>query len=483
MLVDNITPEMEIKTSNKFLLWDKVKSEDLINKDPKYVASLLKDPTIFLYAFFRYAGQPLQLYPYQDLILNDDHKRILFAASNQIGKSIALCCKSIHYALTNPGKTVLMVSKTLPQAKDLLRQIKQLLDSSSIDYQDQIGEAMNKTEIYFKHTDKDGNKLDQSRIVCVPATEAALGYAVDLLLIDELAFYEDGRYFYFQIAQPRTYTTKGQIICFSNPNGQMGIFWDLWQDSDFHKYNFNFLDKPGNTEEEMEKLRKTLTREEFDSTVMAVFTNPAGGFLTFDERKSIQEERPNLLPGVLSEPVYIFFDFAKTQDRTVRGIGKSVHKEGDWANAVYVHEMVEYPQHKPYSEIVDELHELINSYGSHNIAMIGWDNTGVGKGVEDFINKVQQLGIPVMPVEFTLRNKSRMYTLFKLLVEQKRINIPFITECDKQLAQLRFKKTEGNMLKVHHESERDRDDYPDVLAGLSSMIIQPDFVPVSFSIV
>lgn len=478
MIINKITSDMEQMTEEKFCLWDKAMEDNLLVNDMERASKLLQDPTIFMYAFFKYGGKPLRLYPYQDMILNDTHKRIIFAASNQIGKSIALCCKAIHYALTNPGKTVLMASKTLPQAKDLLRQIKQLLDSSIIDYQSSIGEAMNKTEVYFKH---EGN--DQSRIICVPATEAALGYAVDLLLIDELAFYEDGRYFYYQIAQPRTYTTKGQIICFSNPNGQQGIFWELWNDDNFHKYNFNFLDKPGNTEEELEKLRKSLTTEEFDSTAMAVFTNPAGGFFTFDERKRMQEERTNSLPGFNTEPLYIFFDFAKSMDRTVRITATPIRKEGDFANGVYVHEMVEYPQGKPYSEIVEELHNLITEYGSHQIAMIGWDNTGVGKGVEDFINKVQQLGIPVMPVEFSLKNKSRMYTLFKLLVEQKRVSIPFVDECDKQLAQLRFKRTEGNVLKIHHENERDRDDFPDAIAGACSMIVQPDFVPVSFATV
>jgi len=129
------------------------------------------------------------------------------------------------------------------------------------------------------------------------------------------------------------------------------------------------------------------------------------------------------------------------------------------------------------------LQDLIVTYGSHKIAMVGWDNTGVGKGVEDFINKVQQIGIPVMPTEFSLKNKSRIYTLFKLLVEQRRISLPFVDQCDKQLAQLRFKKTDGNMLKVHHESEKDRDDFPDALVGVCSMVVQPDFVPVAMEVI
>lgn len=483
MIVDGVTNSMKERTNSKYAMWDEVVADNLFEKDPAKVAELLLDPSIYIYAFFKYGGQPLKMYPYQDMILNDNHPRIIFAASNQIGKSIALCCKALHYSLTNPGKTVLMVSKTLPQAKDLLRQIKQLLESSSFDYKAQIGDSQNRTEIYFRHYGLDGTELEQSRIICVPATEGALGYAVDLLLIDELAFYEDGRYFYFQIAQPRTYTTKGQIICFSNPNGQQGIFWELWNTDHFHKYNFNFLDKPGNTEEELNILRKTLTNEEFDSTVMAVFTNPAGGFITYKERKAIQEDRPNVLPAVTSEPFYIFFDFAKAQDRTVRITATPIKKSEDWAASVYAHEMLEYTQGTPYSHIVDELKELIDTYGAHKIAMIGWDNTGVGKGIEDFINKVQQLGIPVMPTEFSLKNKSRMYTLLKLLIEQKRISIPFVDECDKQLAQLRFKKTEGNTLKVHHANESDRDDFPDALAGISSMIVQPDFVPVHLEVI
>ena len=82
-----------------------------------------------------------------------------------------------------------------------------------------------------------------------PAQVAVLldtGYEIflPLELIDELAFYDDGEYVYEQILQPRTYTTKGQIIVFTNPNGQQGICWKMWNDPMFHRYKFNFLDCP-----------------------------------------------------------------------------------------------------------------------------------------------------------------------------------------------------------------------------------------------
>ena len=492
-MVCGVTPEMEQATAKKYELWDLVEKEGLLDCGDEDIElwawSLLMDYTIYAYAFFRNPNHPelrLKLYPYQDIILNDSHNRVIFAAANQIGKSIALCIKALVFALHNPGKTVVLVSKTLPQSKDLLRQIKGFLMASVIESDP---EAETKMEIYFKHYDIIDEKkvsLPDSRILCVPATEAALGYAADLALEDELGFYDDGEYFHNQILQPRTYTTKGQIMVFSNPNGQQGILWSLWNDPAYHKYKFNFLDCPTNSQEEFDRLSQSLTREQVDSTLLAEFTSPEGGFLTLDERKDMQKARSSMLPSVITTPIYIFFDWAKSRDRTVRIIGVPKHEnDKDWADAVWVYEMKEYPQGTDYSEIIDvDLRNLIQEVGVRNVAMVGWDNTGVGRGIEDFVNRVEQLGIQAMPVEFSLQNKSRIYTLFKLLVEQRRITIPYVKECDKQLSMLRFKRTNsrGN-LQVHHENEKDRDDFPDAIAGLCSLIIQPEVAPVTCEII
>ena len=505
ILIDGITKEMEAKTNAKFDSWDKVLKNQILEKgtpeEKAKVYRMLEDPTIYAYAFFkdpRNAAQRFKLYPYQDLIINDKHKRVMFAAANQIGKSITLCIKALTFALTNPGKTVLMTSKGFKQSQDLVRQIKGFLRNSRLEYIYDIGDTETKTELYFKHfeyverydkelgeTVTEKRELPQSRIICTPATEAALGYPVDLALPDELAFYDNGEHFYFQILQPRTYTTKGQIMAFSNPNGQQGVYWSLWNDDNFHKYRFNFLDCPTNTQKEFDMISKGLTREVIDSTLLAIFTSPEGGFLTLEERRDMQESRSSMLPSVITQPVYIFFDWAKSRDRTVRIIGVPILKnKDDWAAEVYVYEMKEYPSGTPYTEIIDgDLKALIKKLGPANVAMVGWDNTGVGKGLEDFTKRVEQLGIMAMPVEFSLQNKSRIYTLFKLLAENRRIKIPKVDECDKQLSMLRFNKTTRGLLQVHHENEKDRDDFPDAIAGLCSLIIQPENVPITCEII
>lgn len=500
---EGITESMILATEEKFRAWDEIAQENITAEGAdegvkRKIYTLLKDPTIYAYAWLRDVnGEPFKLYPYQDLIINDHHERIIFAAANQIGKSVTLCVKALHFALHHPGKTVLMVSKTLPQSKDLLRQIKTLLNNGVLEYKFDIGDTENKTEVTFRHFEDVSQyneekkefevgrrELTQSRIICVPATEAALGYPVDLALIDELAFYDDGEYFYKQILQPRTYHTKGQIIVFSNPNGQQGIFWELWNSNRFHKYRFTYLDCPSNTQQEFDVLSKELTQQQIDSTLLAVFTSPQGGFLSLEERKVMQEERPNLFVHNKEIPIYVFFDFAKTQDRTVRVIGHATEDE----RGVIVDEMREYPQGTPYNVIVDELEAFIKYLGTGSVAAVGWDNTGVGSGIEDFIKRIEDLGVQCCPVAFSLENKSRIYTLFKLLVErnikgEQGLKIPYVPDCDRQLSQLRFTTSGRGYLQVHHEKETDRDDYPDALAGLCSLIVHPENVPVSITIV
>jgi hypothetical protein len=48
---------------------------------------------------------------------------------------------------------------------------------------------------------------------------------------------------------------------------------------------------------------------------------------------------------------------------------------------------------------------------------------------------------------------------------------------------LRFTKSSRGSLQVHHESERDRDDFPDAIAGLCSLMIAPDSPPISCTLI
>jgi len=493
LVYDGVTPEMKRRTTNKFKKWDKIVEENwLESEDEKKqlkAYEMLEDPTIFAYAFFKdKEDKPLKFYSYQDHIMNDKSKRIMFCSSNQIGKSFSLCYMALFHALKNPGHTVVLTSKTLLQAKDLMRQINNFKRTCTLDLDSDTAEIDNKTEIYFKHFDEEGNRLVDSRIIVTPASETLLGFSPQLLLIDEFAFYENPDYFYRQIALPRVYQTKGQIIIFSNANGAQGIYYEMWRGDVFQKYRFNFLDCPTNTKEEFDAHCKELTQAEIDSTLLSIFSDAAGTFLTLKERQAMQVLEYNQIPAVTEEPYFVFFDFAKSQDRTVRTVGVPYRINGSEQVGVKVYEMKEYPEKTPYNEVIDDLENLfLEVGGSQNIMSIGYDQSGVGAGIEDFMRKYIDLGINLEPVQFSLQKKSAIYTLFKLLAERNLkgeagIQIPKVEACNKQLSKLRFKRSNAGHLMVHHAKESDRDDYVDSIVGLCSLIVQPESAPVTLTI-
>lgn len=491
LIQEGVTLEMIERTNNKFKAWDRIVKENILEKGTEQeiaeAYSLLQDVTVFAYAFFRIPGtkKPLKLFPYQDMVLNDDYDRIMFVAANQIGKSYALSVKAIHYAYLHPGHTVLMTSKTLVQAKDLLRQIKVILQSGTLDYKADIGDVENKSEIQFRHYDEiDGKQVElpYSRIVVGPAGEGILGVAANLILADEIAFYEDANHFYYQILQPRTYATKGKIILFSNPNGSSNLYHELWQGEAFHKYRFRFLDNPNNTQKEYDRLCKSLTRAQRESTLDAEFTSAEGGFFSPEEIRLMQEQRESFVPTGIPEQLYIAFDFAKTRDNTIRAI--AVERN----NGVYVYELKQYPNNTPYNDIIDELIDLIKEVGPEHFACVGFDAGGPGKAIEDWIKKVEEFGVQSIPIDFTLQKKNSMYTLFKLLAERNvrgefGIKMPYTSYGDHQLKALTFKTTAAGKLTIHHENESDKDDVPDVCALLCSLIVNPESPPITLEIV
>ena len=69
------------------------------------------------------------------------------------------------------------------------------------------------------------------------ATDAARGYSPNVVICDEMAFWENALYIFNQVIEPMVLQTKGKILCLSTPNGRLGPFWDIFnKDSEVSKY-------------------------------------------------------------------------------------------------------------------------------------------------------------------------------------------------------------------------------------------------------
>lgn len=472
---EKIEPEDIRRTQKKFEVWDK------IDKKNNLQFSLLLDPTIWAYAYLKdKQNNPLKLRPYQDLVINDKNRFVLFVAANQIGKTWTLCVKGVHHAIHVPNSTVLIGSKSEPQAIRVLDETKQMLNRSDIKFNEIYSEVANRTELTFNQPHRNIGKL-----VCVPATERALGYDATLTLLDEFAFWENDDYLYEKVFETRSLETKkwkyknftmGQNVIISNPNGAQGKFYDLYRhDSRYNKYRFNWLIAPGNTIEEYNRLKEIKDPDTFDMCYAAVFTSGRDSFITYEQYKKAIESV--VMPT--NKPLYLGLDVAgedivgKHSDSSVLFAGYVEKKD---LNNLFVPYWKEFKPGTAKKEIYNEIALLKKSYTVYGIA---YDKPGVGDSIKnDLIDEHIFPEYQINSLTYSLPNKTDVYVNLKRLYEQGRIKHPDIPKLKEQLMGLKMVRTAGGHLdkatgerkasyKIHHRSQNLHDDFPDALANLA----------------
>lgn len=440
----------------------------------------LFDPTIWAFKHLRdKQNKPIFLRGFQDSLINDKHRFVTCVAANQIGKTWTACIKALHHATFVNNASVLIISRSEQQAIMILDEIKWMMKRAQIPFDTVIGEVENRTELHLSNADNKGTSV----IRCLPPTLAVLAYPGTLIIPDEEDFWEiDGmtQIEYFQrVVLSRTFETKswknncicgnscnhftmGQIFAISNPNMEGGILWNQYNDPDFNAYRFNYLANPKNTIEEYNKAKEKLPSDIFNSTMAAIFSSASGGFITLDEWKDAVRDYSVYSP--LTIPLYLGGDFAgeDTKGRDVDesmliGIIATKEDKKDMLQVTYVQP---FPLRTKKEIIYAELQRFTN------IAKFAYDKVGVGDSVRnDLIERSILADYQIETLTYSLPNKSEVYYNLKHLFEQRKIIVPNISKLKEQLLGLRFEKTEGGYIKIHHKTERLHDDWADALAN------------------
>lgn len=479
------------KLLNKLSYWDRVRSGGWNND--KEAVLMLTDPSVYAYAFLKDDEDNFfKVTAYQDLILNCKHdftamgenRFILFLAANQIGKSQTLVVKAIHIVNTEDNKNIVIVSKSLPQSQFVLGQIKLMLNRSlfSGTWQEELGDQANTTILTFSRNE--GKVVN--RIICAPAGEGLLGYPVHYLFLDELDFYDDAKKFFYKVAISRTNKTKGQIIGFSNSNPDISkaesLMYELWVGELFKKkFKFTFLDAPWNTIEEYERNKKNIPSYVFKSTYDGEFSQDAGSFFSEKELDwTFRKDWVNNLP-IVDCPVYLAVDFGKVKDNTVISLGIVRQVDGvDYLDVKYVQE---FPLKTPYIVVLERIKE-INEYYAKNffgVAGIGFDKTGVGTAMSEFVSLEKDLG--VTDIVWSSERRTKLFADFKLLVENKRLNVVYTDETYKQFAGLNITYTPKGFIKVENKEDSIHDDHPSSIVMLIAVAMKPKMITPGFSFV
>jgi phage FluMu gp28-like protein len=475
MLKTKLTSWEKEATETKLGMFNPTNDEDL--------AKLKEDPALFAYYMFRNEkDEPFKAFPYQDLILNDKNRYVLLCCSRQLGKSVTAAIKAIHSCFFNRNYTVVVISKTRDQSIEFIRRIKILMRTCKIiDWNAVQPKAVEaKSEINIRNAKRKGMRDTYSRIISVPATDAARGYTANEVIVDEIAFWENADYIFNEVVEPMTQFTKGKIMMLSTPKNKIGVFWTCYNSDSWSRYQFDWKVNPNNTEEEMEEKRKRLTKMQFDSEYNALFvSNQNSYFSAEDVRKSVN---PTLVMGRMfdRDNLVVGVDFGKIHDNAVIIIGKITNSTDDpFDHVLQVTDLRVKPLGTDYASIVSELISINEQFKPVQFVL---DATGVGEAPAEALSL---RGLPVQEIKFTLKSKIDVLSNLKLLLEQQRIKIPDDLELRNQLELYEYKYTSSNNM-VLSAPEGGHDDYVIALAlmafGLSKGTVgtvSMDFVQYS----
>jgi hypothetical protein len=152
--------------------------------------------------------------PWQVEVLQAGHRRLLLNCCRQAGKSTVVALLGLVEALWTPLSKVLLVSRSMRQARELFRIVTLFFDLLGEPRKDK----RNSQELQLKNL---------SRIICLPCREDTIrGYGrVTLLVLDEAARVPDDLY---RAVRPMLAVSGGRMICLSTPHGKRGFFWDAW---------------------------------------------------------------------------------------------------------------------------------------------------------------------------------------------------------------------------------------------------------------
>ena len=405
-----------------------------------------------------------------------------------------------------------------------MRRIKGLMNAMEyLDWHEDKGSSDSMSVISLDFKNEKGKVKYSNLIICAPCTEGLLGYDLHKLYLDEFEFWEvDIKHFFNQIAQPRTYTTKGDIIITTNPNGADNFGAELEQQMvrgkrKWHVYVFNFLDRPGNTQIEYDDLKEELDRASFESTVASVRTLSDRNYFSPDEIERSEDKNLKEIDMVGKQPIF-FLDVGAKHDQSCL-IGGFIELDEDYDEAKslednkrFIHFHVPiihlYPKGYPLSRVMGVDSPNQESDGWHHEKSVkdhlsewtiegvkpyfGYDITG-NEGMKPLMDALK---IDATDISFSGPSKSAMYQRYKFVMEKGLLHRIKHKEWDSQARTIVVSKSARGYLLINAASQVKKggrsldaalkkipDDTQDATAGFFELADSIHYIPASMVMV
>ena len=373
-------------------------------------------------------------FPYQARLLRDRSKRIVACWGRQTGKSTTVAVKAIHWAYCNADQTILIVSPSHRQSLLMYARIRRLI-------------ARNRHMLRsVKRMSSRGELLlsNGSRIVALPMAEDRLrGYTANLVIVDEAAFTPEE--VIIDVLMPMLAATDGTLILVGTPWSRNHIFYRAFMSDDWSVHHVSSSQCPLISRSFLEHQRKVMTDAEFRREYCAEFVEVFAHYFPeelvlscVDPSLKLARTAHSVARAGVSGELYAGLDLGKLRDYSVL----AVVEEG--VDGVLTLRLLRiFDIGTPYAEVV---RETVRTCVELAVKRLIVDRSGVGEAVyEELRSRVGAEGF-----KFSAEGKAELLANLKLLLEKRRIRLPYHRTLLRQLTSIEQRETKAGRTVLTH---------------------------------
>jgi len=373
-------------------------------------------------------------FPYQKSLLLDESKRLVACMGRQSGKTSVIAMRAIQFAYTKDKVTVLITSPSMRQSMIMFDRISTFIHSAKMLEREITRET--RTIIQLKN---------RSRIIALPCSENLLrGYTAEMVICDEASFMPEETI--TNVIFPMLSTTNGSAIFLSTPWGKDHFFYRAFMNPKYSAHKVKSSQCPLITAEFLEEQRHNMTAEAYKMEFEAEFVEAQNCFFSQDLiRECVDPSLELILSLETNVPSGEYFsgcDFGKLEDYSVTVVLK---REDDLLKLVYLHE---FPLNTPYMNVIGHLARANQKFRFQRLLV---DQTGVGEIVLEELK--EQSVQNVEGVTFTAQAKEAILTALKLVMEQRRLKMPYHRRVCQQLNEQQYAYNKAGYLTFSHPEE------------------------------
>jgi hypothetical protein len=416
--------------------------------DRQTVTAARDDVALFADALI---GQPL--WGHQVEAARSEARIRCVCSGRQAGKTRLLAMLALHEAFRTRRRRVLVVSAVDDAARALLAEVSMLAQAPALSI-----------SVTF-----DGQRLltlsNGSTIRSVPASERQIrGHAVDLLIVDEACFVDEAIWNaarWTMIARPGS-----KVVLSSTPWGRRDRFFSLLYRAGLAgaaghaSFHWPSTVSPLVDVELLEMWRETSTSREYESEVLAVWTDEAGAYFTSDELEAAVCDYDLVPPDEAhGRTANAGIDWGFSHDSSALVLLALAGPEdlpGEWPVRTFwlpwVHEAVR----TPYSVFVAEVAACAAGY---KLARVASECNGVGMMPTQELTRLLSGKVGrVVEVTTTATSKEDGFGAIKLLLQQGRLALPRHPRLLQQLSALEYEQRDSGTTKISVPERMGNDD-------------------------